>query len=527
MAKNKILSVILLLVGLAFVLGALFSWFDNLTTTEPVGLGKWIFDVMQFLVGTAGAGIGGWLSLRKAKDGSGGGTSTRGNQSPIHSGDGDIVQVEDGNYIKEYYAAPATAPETHDTIGFIPPATAETYVHRGKIEEDVIAFIREGGKGAIVGVHAPGGLGKSELAKQTADLLKDEFDVLWVDVGEKKPQQVVGELLTKCGVQTHPTDSYERLINELHHAYQEHRFLVILDDVRRASLDNLNDLLPPKPCAALITSRIQQMGNVKTFLLDSMNWEQAHTLFKAILGEDVVKLELDTLKALADRCKFNPLAMEIAARRIRQFEGTQKPVARYFENAQAKFSELKMEGDARWNMERIFDISYEDLSVEDRQKFQTLSAFHPTGFSVEAVSFLWKSEPSLSRQTLSRFINLSLVKVVETADEKLERYRLHDLLDEYATAKLKTSGNYNETKTALAQWLIELFDKYYTDDASTAPHVVSEKENLLYICEWARGESRQTLSLCSPQKPETGSMFILPMHGCSGLPGWKPAFSWE
>lgn len=71
----------------------------------------------------------------------------------------------------------------------------------------------------------------------------------------------------------------------------------------------------------MITSRIQQIGGVKTFGLDSMTWEQAHELFKAILGDDVVSNELETLMVLANRCKFNPLAMEIAARRIRQLEG--------------------------------------------------------------------------------------------------------------------------------------------------------------------------------------------------------------
>jgi hypothetical protein len=73
---------------------------------------------------------------------------------------------------------------------------AETYVYREKIEKKVIAFIREGGKGAIVGVLTPGGLGMTKLAKKAAEKMKIEFEVLWVDVGEKKPQQVVGELLT-------------------------------------------------------------------------------------------------------------------------------------------------------------------------------------------------------------------------------------------------------------------------------------------------------------------------------------------
>ena len=312
---------------------------------------------------------------------------------------------------------------------------------------------------------------------------------------------MVGELLTKCGIQTLPTDSYERLVNELHHTYQTRRFLVILDDVREATLDKLGDLLPPNPCASLVTSRIQQMGGVKTFPLDTMSWEQAEDLFKAILGDEIVANELETVKILADRCRFNPLAMEIAARRIRQFEGTRKPVARYFEIAQAKFSELKMEGDTRWDMVRIFDISYLDLSTDDREKFQTLSVFHPTGFPLEAVTVVWKTDSDTSRQVLRRFINLSLVKVVGTDEERLERYRLHDLLDEYAAPKLKASGKYNETKALLAGWLLELFDSNYGLRVESLSLILPERDNLIHACEWARGEKQADMLALLTTKP--------------------------
>ncbi len=418
-----------------------------------------------------------------------GGTGIGGNvvNSTIIAGDGNTVIQQ----------APPP-PETHDTIGFIPPAKAETYVHRGKIEEDVIAHIRKGNAGAIVGVHAPGGLGKTELAKQAAEKLKSEYEVLWVDVGKKEPRQLLSEIMGKCGVQIQPTDSDERLKNELHHVYLSRKIFLILDDVREESLNQLAEILPPSPCAALVTSRIQDIGGVKNFALDAMDWNQARQLFEAVLGEAVVAPELDTVKTLAERCKFNPLAMEIAARRIRQFEGTRKPVARYFEIAQTRFSELKMTGDARWDMDKVFDISYLDLSAEDQQKFQKLSAFHPTGFSVEAVAFLWNDDIPLARNLLSRFINLSLVKIVEM---DLERYRLHDLLDEFTTPKLKASGKYNETKTALAQWLVNLFGEHYTADISTAPHVAVERDNLLHACEWARGEKQAEVLALLTTKP--------------------------
>lgn len=64
MTAKKILPFALIILGVAFVLGAIFSGFDNVTASEPVGLGKWVFDVLQLLIGT-GTGIGGWLSLKK------------------------------------------------------------------------------------------------------------------------------------------------------------------------------------------------------------------------------------------------------------------------------------------------------------------------------------------------------------------------------------------------------------------------------------------------------------------------------
>ncbi|MBW7919837.1 MAG: hypothetical protein H3C52_11110, partial [Anaerolineales bacterium] len=401
------------------------------------------------------------------------------------AGDGSIViggNAEGSTFIVN---PPAPPREIHDTIGFIPPAKAETYVHRGKIEDDVTAFIRKGGRGAIVGVHAPGGLGKTELAKNVAEELKGEYDLLWVDVGKKEAGQIVGEILLKCGVQAQPGDSYERLKNELQHAYQTRKFLVVFDDAREASLAGLADLLPPSPCAALVTSRIREIGGVRNFELGAMSWEQAKELFEAVLGEETVASEQETVRTLAERCKFNPLAMEIAARRIRQFEGTQKPVARYFETAAARFSALKMEGDPRWDMNRIFDLSYDDLSGEDQVRFQALAAFHPTGFSIEAAAYLWDMESDAARDVLARFVNLSLVKPVD-AEARLERYRLHDLLDEYAEGKLRQEGREAEAFGRLADWLVAYYDEIFVPNTDTLQMGMVEKDNLLALCAYAR-----------------------------------------
>ena len=62
--KPKTFPIILIILGAAFLLGAILFVLDNATASEPVGLGKWIFDIFVAILGT-GTGIKGWLELRK------------------------------------------------------------------------------------------------------------------------------------------------------------------------------------------------------------------------------------------------------------------------------------------------------------------------------------------------------------------------------------------------------------------------------------------------------------------------------
>ena len=487
---KKIVPWFLILLGAALLFGAAGFWMDTLTSSQPAGLVEQVRGWLETLSGLVSA-ITGIIAISKS-DNSG--------KEQKNIGDGNINILADK--VSVYPPAPKET-EVHASIGEIPPAKTVTYIQRGKIEEDVRNFLKNGGTlknagqaGVIVGLHAPGGLGKTELAKHAAEELKDQFEnVLWIDVGEKKPQQVIADTLIKCAVQTRPGASYEEQRNELHAFLGQHKYLIVLDDIRTNALEKLDDILPPKPCTTLITSRIQQFSGIKTFELDHMKPEQARELMTAVLGEEVVNAETETADRLAERCAYNPLAVEIAARRILQMRGTRKPISHYFEKARARFPELAMDGDKRWDMNKIFDLSYADLSPADQKRFRTLSAFHPTGFAPQAASFLWENEEAETGKALNRFINLSLVKPVppvSTETENLERFRLHDLLDEYTQGKI-TKEEEAEARNKLAGWIIALFTEYSTDDRSTAPQAAAERANLLRSCEWARGQKNGNL----------------------------------
>nr|MDQ3007934.1 NB-ARC domain-containing protein [Chloroflexota bacterium] len=370
----------------------------------------------------------------------------------------------------------------HGDIGFIPAAKAVTYVHRGKTEDDLIAFLRAGGNGAIVGLHAPGGLGKTELAKQAAEAVKDVYDdVLWVDVGENTSAQVINTMLIKCNIQSSPAANDEMKLSELRAYLQSRKLLVIFDDVRSDALAQMHTFLPPKPCSSLITTRIQQIGGIRTFALDHLSVEQAQELMVAILGTEIVEAELEMADKLSERVTWNPLALEISARRILQLKVT-RPITAFFKKVLQRFPELKMDGDERWDMRKIFDISYQDLAEEDQKRFRWLSVFHPTGFSPSAVARVWGLDEIETDHIQSRFINLSLIKPVPG---DFERYRFHDLLDEYAWLLLTESGEADEARASLCKWIIDQFDEHYTDDPSSAPEVVMELENLRLAAGWA------------------------------------------
>src|SRR6266487_5430705 len=110
MARKKIVPFVFIFVGAAFLLAAIFSWFDNLTASQPVGLGKWIFDILVALIG-ASAGIKGWLDWNKKETPSQVTNNTALDSGQVASGkQGRNIRSEkyDEQNIQNYYEAQKT-----------------------------------------------------------------------------------------------------------------------------------------------------------------------------------------------------------------------------------------------------------------------------------------------------------------------------------------------------------------------------------------------------------------------------------
>ncbi|OQY81154.1 MAG: hypothetical protein B6D41_20020, partial [Chloroflexi bacterium UTCFX4] len=384
-------------------------------------------------------------------------------------------------------AAPVQPPPT--PLAYAPQHVAPVYIARG-IEEKVKRHLLSGnGKAALVSVYAPGGVGKTELATQIQHELRDQFEnTFWLNCNDKSPEAVLDDTARAVACQLTPNLSFDARLTELGAHLAQHRYLLIFDDVRADNVALFQKFMPPAPCAALLTSRLTEISHQIPpdgfFHLNTMNATQARALLDATLTPERVQAEADAAARLLERCRYHPLALEIAARLILKLanEGVAQPIAAIEKRIAKRLSALQAGDDERNNLFAVFDTSYDDLTGAEQTRFRQLAVFAPSGFGIPAVASLWQTDESTAETTLERFCNFSLTRHNE---QNAARFRFHDLLDEYAAAHLKEVGEENKTRDAHAQDLVNLFEEHTLDDLSNARHVADELDNLRAACAWA------------------------------------------
>ncbi|RKS78921.1 helix-turn-helix protein [Actinomadura pelletieri DSM 43383] len=288
-----------------------------------------------------------------------------------------------------------------------------------------------------ISIEGMAGVGKTALAVRAAHRLALRFPdgQLFVDLrGHSRksapadPGTVLTRLLGSLGV---PEARAPRHVDDRAALYRDlladRRVLIVLDDA--AGEDQVRPLLPGGGNSqAIITGRRRLTGldHVWTVPLDVLPAHDAVSLFTRTAGADrIADAPADVLTAIVERCGLLPLAVRLAALRLREHP-TWTAHGLLDRLTTDRSTELQAGGES---VAAALDLSYLRLPADQRRAYGLLGSRTPGVFGVAAATTLLGTPAARARWLLDRLIDAHLL--MEPAPF---RYRFHVLVREHASA---------------------------------------------------------------------------------------------
>jgi predicted ATPase/class 3 adenylate cyclase len=302
----------------------------------------------------------------------------------------------------------------------------------------------------LVTLTGPGGVGKTRLAVEVAWLSLDAFrDGVWmielapVDDGAS----LASAMATSLGIRTQEGMTLEEsLIDSLGDA----RSMLLLDNCEhllasaRALVSRLLDACPNVTVLATSREPIGVAGEV-VWPVHSLDPELegmalfCERAFEADASFAPSEDDRVTLRRLCARLDGIPLAIELAAARVRAF-----PPAELLERVDDRFRLLRRSSSAgaerHGTLRATVAWSYQLLDADEQRLFEQLSVF-PGTFDLDAVELVCAPAAVGDVDLVDLLISLvdkSMVTVVRT--DRRARYRLLETLRAYGEERLEAGG---------------------------------------------------------------------------------------
>jgi tetratricopeptide (TPR) repeat protein len=326
----------------------------------------------------------------------------------------------------------------------------DTAVFTGRTREldRLVAVMSETAAAGVIGIHAVdgmAGIGKTAFAVHAAHRLAARFPDGQIFLrlhahatGQRPvdPADALATLLLAAGVapQQIPAGLDARSASWRSHLAGR-KVLLVLDDA--AGSDQVRPLLPGSAdCLVLVTSRRRLTGleEAVPISLDTLPPGEAANLFVRLAGRSGLQPGHSAVAEVTGLCGYLPLAIRLVAAGLRHhLAWTVTDLAAELGDARDRLAAMQAED---VSVAAAFDLSYQDMTTGQQRLFRRL-ALHPgADIDAYAAAALDDTDLQATRRRLAELHDQNLI-----GEPARGRYRLHDLLREYARARAADAGD--------------------------------------------------------------------------------------
>ncbi len=319
--------------------------------------------------------------------------------------------------------------------------------------EDYLQKIREQYKKGcrIFAFHGIGGVGKTALALEFANEIKDQYQAkVFIDMqGLTNPlsaRDAMFEIVVREFEQEIPADvSDSQLQNIFVSKVQNQPTLLVLDNAKDEN--SVESLINADNACFIITSRRRMYLNSEPFEILKMSEKDAVDLLLDKGGDNRIG---EFVGDIAKECGYLPLALKV----IKGLLMTKRMLR--VDDFIDKFKKEKLH--YLDEVTASLNLSYKIIGSELQARWRQLAVF-PADFDAAACSAIWKVDIETAESTLEELVDsYSLIEVnLET-----RRFNLHDLARVFCNSKLSDDERFD---------IQFLFAKYYTSVLWTARNI--------------------------------------------------------
>ncbi len=328
------------------------------------------------------------------------------------------------------------------------PPPPEDFTGREDELNELRAAIGSGGA-TISGLTGQGGVGKTVLALKLADEIKTQFpdaqiylNLLGVSEKPLTPSDAMAFVIRAFEPEARLPEEEQAVGAIYRSVLVGKRVLLLMDNARDA--EQVRPLIPPRGCFFLVSSRLH-------FALPGLRAKNLETLPPNKAEELLLKIapRIDgEAPAVARLCGYLPQALRLAATALAERVNMAPSDYRQRLGDEQNRPKLLAAGDE--SVEASISLSYGLLDAPAKGRWRMLGVF-PEAFDGPAASAVWGIEKSSAEDTLGVLTQYSMLEW----NEKSGRYRLHDLMRDFARQKLADGERY-ETSLRHAQHYLEV-----------------------------------------------------------------------